>query len=219
MSTTKLVYMCPICRNRVEYNISSVTMYTHENKLIDGALEEIEIEQPINTAAIVTTINPLKCAHLKNTDKSHSPYKMIAVPEWTPTLVDKIVKIFPDIYNISLPMFTVWGDDGKDSTCSLRLCFSTNDTISATRFIDIAKAILDKNINGYKSTAKIKIGHAIFPASNDKGDTIKKNVIMIFAPSIDFMKSNKGRALGFCNFIENIIYQFNNYDQITIGGV
>ena len=102
MSASKLVYMCPICRNRVEYNIGSVTMYTHENKLIDGALEEIEIEQPINTAAIVTTINPLKCAHLKNTDKCHLPYKMIAVPEWTPTLVDKIVKIFPDIYNIQV---------------------------------------------------------------------------------------------------------------------
>lgn len=218
MSGTKLVYMCPICRNRIEYVIDSITMYTHGTKMVKGELEEIEIEQPITTAAMVTTINPIVCNHLKCTDKKIKPMKMIPVPEWVPSLMDKLIEIFPDMYGIRLPTFQIWGDSGEDSTCSLHLSFNTSMTEFAVRFMEIANIALAKDIYGYRSNQRFSLYHNKFDIQ-DEGVIKRRNTVRISAPSVNFMKSNKGDALAFCSFIEYIIHQFKNYDQLTIGGI
>lgn len=212
--------MCPICRNRVEYNIKSVIMYKHKNRL--GYNKEIEEKYPITTAAIVTTINPLVCNHLENTDKRYQPEKMIPVPEWVPSLVDKLVEEFPDIYNINLPSFNISENYDENSSCKLHISFDTNDTECATRFIWAANMILDKNIDGYRTLYKIKIHHSKFDACNDKNEIIHRNTISITAPSVNFMESNKGDAIAFYSFIEKImhfIYQFEIFGQIHISEI
>ena len=209
----KLVYMCPLCRNRIEYNIKSVTMYTHEKKNVDGNTEWIEKEHPITTPAMVTTIGSMKCNHIKAV-KDYYAYPvvdMVPVPEWVPELVDGIIKAIPDAYNFTLPRFNIWGPDGAESTCALSLSFKTHDSNAFTRFMEVASILIDKDINGYGSSLKVALNGSKLPPS--------ECYINISAPGVNFMSSNSGRGRSFFEFVRHIIYRYNNYEQMTIGGM
>lgn len=209
----KIVYMCPVCRNRIEYDIKSVTMYTHEKKNVDGNTEWIEEEQPITSPAMVNTIAPMNCNHVKAFKDYHvyPTNSMIAVPEWVPELIDGIVKAIPDAYNFMLPHFDIWGPGGVESTCILSLSFKTHDSDAFTRFMEVASILIDKDINGYGSSLKAVLNGSRLPPSECS--------INISAPGVNFMSSNRGRGRSFFEFVRHIIYRYNNYEQMTIGGM
>ena len=209
----KLVYMCPICRNRIEFDINSVTMYRHEKKKLDGSDEYIEKEYPITSPAMVTTIGPIKCDHIK-TSKHHRSYpmaNMIPVPVWVPKMVEEIINAIPDAYDFILPKFNIWGLDGVESTCALSLQFKTHDITAFSRFMEIASITIDKDINGYGSILKAVLNGSALPPS--------ECCINISAPNVNFMTSDMGRGKSFSKLVSHIIYQYNNYEQMTIGGI
>ena len=217
----KLVYMCPVCRNRIEYDIGSVTMYTHEKKNIDGNTEWIEGSHPITTPALVTTINPPKCNHVKDSKeyKVQPVSHMIPVPEWVPEIMDSIIRIIPDAHNFEIPTFTIWGENGVDSTCKLTLSFSTNDINAFTRFVEIASILIDEDTRGYASKLKVGVISSRLPDTYCDGNSIEDCSIKIYAPSVNFMSSNSGRGRTFFEFIRHIIIRYSNYEQMKIGGI
>lgn len=217
----KLVYMCPICKNRIEYNIGSVIMYTHEKKNIDGNIEWVEKDHPITTPALVTVINPPNCSHIKySKDYMTQPAScMIPVPEWVPEIIDGIIGIIPDACDFTVPMFTIWGTDGAESTCTLTLSFKTNDIGAFTRFMEIASILIDKDINGYSSVLKVMINGSRLPKSDSVCNMIDECSINISAPNTNFMSSNKGRGRSFLEFVRHIVYRYSHYEQMMIVGV
>jgi hypothetical protein len=188
-------------------------VYTYEKKNIDGNIEFVEKEQPITTPAMVTCIAPMNCNHT-NASEDYRVYpinSMIAVPEWVPELVDRIIKAIPDAYNFMLPHFNIWGPDGVESTCTLSLSFKTHDSDAFTRFMEVASILIDKDINGYGSYLKVVLNGSRLPPSECS--------INISAPGVNFMSSNKGRGRSFFEYVRHIIYRYNNYEQMTIGGI
>lgn len=210
----KLVYMCPICRNRIEYDINSVAMYTHEKKNVDGAIELVEREQSITTPAFVTTINPPKCNHIKDY-RIYPVIDMVPVPEWVPELVDRIIRMIPDAYDFVLPMFKICVVNGQESTCSLSLIFKTYDTNAANKFVEIADDLIDTDICGYKSKLKANISIDRMRMTKNK----ERCIITICAPDVNFMTSNGGRGRAFFEFIRHISIRYGNRYQMTIRGV
>lgn len=209
----KLVYMCSLCRNRIEYDIESITMYTHEKKSIDGNIECVEKEYHITSPAMVTTISPPRCNHtraLKNCN-TYPIEDMIPVPEWVPQLIDEIIKIIPDAYNFILPRFNIWGSDGVESTCALFLSFKTHNIDAFSRFMKIASLLIEKDINGYKSILKVTVNGNKLPPSECSID--------IKSPYVNFMSSNNGRGRSFFEYVRHIICKYSDYEQMTIGGV
>lgn len=219
MPNTKLVYMCPLCRNRIEYDIKSVTMYTHEKKNVDGNIELVEKEHHITSAAIVTTISPLKCKHTKSF-KDHKVYpieSMIPVPEWVPDMMDELIKTIPDACNFTIPKFRV--SEEVESTCSLALTFKTFSIDVFIKFMEIASILIEKDINGYGSYLKVHVSGSRFPKLDGDGNKIELCSINVIAPNIDFMSANEGKGKLFYRYIKSILDEFNKYDQMRIGDI
>ena len=110
-----------------------------------------------------------------------------------------------------LPHFDIWGPDGAESTCVLSLSFKTHDSDAFTRFMEVASILIDKDINGYGSSLKVVLNGSKLPPSECS--------INIAAPGVNFMSSNRGRGRSFFEFVRHIIYRYNNYEQMTIGGM
>lgn len=208
MPITKLVYMCPICRNSIEYKIESITI---RSKCSRKEFKYEEIETIFDPVSIMNSIKSPSCHH-QNSNKYASSCDMIAVPEWTPALVDSLAEIFPDIRFIDLPKFKIFNDGSN--ACRLHLKFITDDTDSSIRFIKIAN-----NIRKCNPGSPIIMLNTKNAYDKKRRNSITKNIISIMSPNTSIAKSNEEVGIRFYKFIDSIIFKFKDYDQLEITGV